>query len=139
VKYFSLHYFIFIFISLMPASGNAAELLYFYSDACGYCERWNEEVGVIYDKTEESSVLKLRPVDIHAKIPSDIEHIKGVIYTPTFVAIDASREIGRIVGYGGDMFFWQHIEILISDMKKSKSNIITPCPDGDNTNNRLSC
>ena len=104
----------------------AAELLYFYSQSCSYCEQWDEEVGSIYDKTEESSLLKLRRVNIHDVIADDVAHIKGIIYTPTFVAIDGGREIGRIVGYGGDIFFWQHIEILLKDMKNSKASIILP-------------
>ncbi|MDH5189545.1 MAG: thioredoxin family protein [Rhodospirillaceae bacterium] len=136
---FYLLAFVFTFVSAAPIKASAAELLYFYSDACNYCEQWDEEVGSIYGKTQESKILKLRPVDIHAEIPSDIEHIKGIVYTPTFVAIDGKREIGRIVGYGGDIFFWQHIEVLINDMKKAKSNIIPPCPDNGNSNKHLSC
>ncbi|MDH5772175.1 MAG: thioredoxin family protein [Rhodospirillaceae bacterium] len=139
MKRFYVLAYIFAFIAPMPINASAAELLYFYSDACNYCERWNNEVGSIYNKTKESSVLKLRPVDIHAEIPGDIEHIKGVVYTPTFVAVDNGREIGRIVGYGGDIFFWQHIEVLLNDMKKSKSNIIPPCPDNGNSDKLLSC
>ena len=121
---------VFLLLAIAPLQATAAELLYFYSDACEYCEQWDEEVGTIYNKTEEAKLLKLRPVDIHEKTPKDIEYVKGVIYTPTFVAIDGGREVGRILGYGGDMFFWQHMEILLKDIKKMKVTPIPSCIDG---------
>ncbi|MDH3335815.1 MAG: hypothetical protein OEL50_04140 [Rhodospirillaceae bacterium] len=137
-RYLAFFYVIAVFFAL-PGRVGAADLLYFYSEACVYCDRWNEEVGSIYNKTEESSVLKLRPIDIHAKIPSDIEHIKGVVYTPTFVAVDGGREVGRIVGYGGDMFFWQNVEIILGDMKKKSSKSALSCPEGVSADSKASC
>ena len=139
IKVFSFQFSVFLLLTALPLRAVAAELLYFYSDACVYCEQWDEDVGEIYSKTEEAKVLKLRRVDIHEQTPKDIEYVKGVIYTPTFVAIDGGREVGRIVGYGSDMFFWQHMEILVGDMKKSKATPIAPCPDELRLKNSLSC
>ena len=139
IKNFPIQFLFFLTLAATPLQANAAELLYFYSDACEYCEQWDEEVGAIYSKTEEARLLKLRPVDIHEQIPKDIDYVKGVIYTPTFVAIDGGREVGRIVGYGSDMFFWQHMEVLIGDMKKSKATPIRPCFDKSGQKNNLSC
>ena len=115
-------------MAVLPLRAGAAELLYFHSAACDYCERWDEEVGNIYNKTEEGAVLNLRPVDVHEEIPQDISHVKAVVYTPTFVALDdGRREIGRITGYAGDMFFWQHMEMLVKDMKKSGGVVDASC------------
>lgn len=95
------------YVSLMqvPLNVDAAELVYFGSPACSVCETWNHEVGEIYPKTEESKILPLRYHNVHDDRPDELAFIKGVVYTPTFVAIENGRELGRIVGYMGDFFF----------------------------------
>ena len=87
-------------------SGRAATLLMFEQDYCEWCERWHEEIGVVYHKTTEGKRAPLRKVDIHSPLPEDISHIKMERFTPTFVLIDAGREVGRIRGYPGEDFFW---------------------------------
>lgn len=138
-KIFSIKALLFLVFAVYPVNAGAGELLYFYSDACSYCEQWDEEVGSLYNKTVESKVFKLRPVDIHEQTPSDIDHVKGVIYTPTFVAMENGREVGRILGYGNEIFFWQHMEVLIRDMEKSKVTKISPCLEGLMKNSSLTC
>ena len=139
INNFRVQFLVLLLLVTTPLQAEAAELLYFYSDACVYCEQWDDEVGSIYSKTEEANFIKLRRVDIHGQTPKDIEYVKGVIYTPTFVAIDGGREIGRIVGYGSDMFFWQHMEILLKDIKKLKATPKSPCVDGVASKGGLSC
>lgn len=99
------------YVSLMqvPLNVDAAELVYFGSPACSVCETWNHEVGEIYPKTEESKILPLRYHNVHDDRPDELAFIKGVVYTPTFVAIENGRELGRIVGYMGDFFFWEQV------------------------------
>lgn len=87
-----------------PVSG--AELVVFETEGCPYCEAWNRDVGTIFHLTREGRILPLRRVEIEDPIPADLLHIKGIEYTPTFVLIDRGREIGRIVGYLGEDFFW---------------------------------
>lgn len=95
---------LFIVASAVPAA--SAELIMFEQDYCEWCERWNEEVGVVYDKTPEGQRAPLRRVNIHQPLPEDIDHLVTGRFTPTFVLIDGSREIGRIRGYPGEDFFW---------------------------------
>jgi len=105
-----------LFLSLMAGPSQAAELVYFWSVTCPICETWDEEVGEIYPKTEEAKVLPLRRVSIFDDRPEDLEFIRGIVYTPTFVAIENGREIGRIVGYIRDYFFWWQVGELVKKM-----------------------
>ncbi|MBL4614957.1 MAG: transcriptional regulator [Magnetovibrio sp.] len=106
---------------------NAAELVYFGSAACPICDTWEHEVGEIYPKTDESKVLPLRHHDVHDDRPDDLAFIKGVVFTPTFVAIEEGREVGRIIGYMGDFFFWEQVGGLIKKLKASQAQRQTAC------------
>lgn len=115
--------------ALLPApSAGAAELVYFGSSSCPVCETWDQEVGEIYPKTEESKILPLRQHDLHDDKPADLAFIKGVIFTPTFVAIEDGREIGRIVGYMGDFFFWEQLDGLIKNIPSASTQNSAVCP-----------
>jgi thioredoxin-related protein len=74
-------------------------------NGCHWCERWNEEIGVKYDKTDESRRAPLRRVNIHA-LPDDLKFDSRPVYTPTFVLIQDGEELARIEGYPGEDFFW---------------------------------
>ena len=96
----------------LPSS--AAELVMFESEGCEWCEVWDEEIGVAYAKTSEANIVPLRRVDIDDVRHADFKHLKGLIYTPTFVVMDNGKELGRITGYPGEDFFWQFLnEILV--------------------------
>lgn len=100
--------------AVAPAS--AAELLYYHGKGCPYCEAWDEEIAPIYPKTEEGERLPLRRVSADAPLPSDLTHIKGLVFTPTFVVLDdAGREVGRIAGYQPD-WFWAFLRKYIDKM-----------------------
>lgn len=81
-------------------------------DGCSWCERWNQEIGGIYPKTDESRRAPLRRVDIHEPWPDDLGFVRPEAFTPTFVLVDNGREIGRMRGYAGDEFFW----VLLAEM-----------------------
>jgi len=118
-----------VLAAAVPAQeASAAELVYFRSDACGVCERWDQEVGGVYGKTDEAQRLPLRRQDIHADMPRDIAFIKGVAFTPTFVAVEDGREIGRIVGYVTDYFFWEQVAGLIKKADASGPRPVAACP-----------
>ena len=95
-------------LPLMAAAGTvgAAELVMFESDSCEWCELWHEEIGVIYAKTTEARTAPLRRVSIEDQVPADLTHIRGIHYTPTFVLMENGAEVGRILGYPGEDFFW---------------------------------
>ncbi len=99
----------------MSPIGNAeaAELVMFESEGCEWCETWNEEIGVVYDKTTEAKIVPLRRVDIDDDRPVDLLNLDGLMYTPTFIVIDDGREVGRIIGYPGEDFFWQLLNEII--------------------------
>ena len=84
----------------------ALELVMFEEDGCPWCAAWDREVGMVYGKTAEGQQAPLRRVDLHGPRPNDLRAITGVIYTPTFVLVEAGRELGRITGYPGEAHFW---------------------------------
>ena len=78
----------------------------FEEQRCHWCAQWNEDVGVVYHKTDEGRRAPLRRVDIHGTFPDGITLASRPRYTPTFVLIDEGQEVGRIEGYPGEDFFW---------------------------------
>lgn len=106
-----------VFACARPDVTGAAELVMFESDVCEWCERWHAEVGVIYDKTGEARLAPLRRVDIYDPVPEDLSHLRAVHYTPTFVLMQDGKEVGRILGYPGEDFFWG---LLAEELDKLK-------------------
>ena len=80
---------------------------------CEWCERWEEEIGVVYAKTTEGKAAPLRRIDIRETRPEVLKGIKGVAFTPTFVLIHDGKEVGRIAGYPGEDFFWPMLGQLL--------------------------
>ena len=90
--------------AVRPAA--AAELIMFEQQGCEWCEAWHKEIGPIYPKTLESHAAPLRRVSLEESMPADLVHVRGVHYTPTFVLMENGNEVGRILGYPGEEFFW---------------------------------
>jgi hypothetical protein len=89
-----------------PAHMQASELLMFERDGCVWCQRWDREIGPVYDKTAEAKLLPLRRINTESLVAQGITLASPVHYTPTFVVVDNGREIGRITGYVNDDAFW---------------------------------
>ncbi|MEE9315297.1 MAG: thioredoxin fold domain-containing protein [Rhizobiaceae bacterium] len=104
----------------LPAK--AAQLLMLEQDGCPYCDRWKADIGVFYHKTSEGKRAPLRLIDIHDKLPDDLEGLKLGRYTPTFVLMDKGKEVGRLRGYISEDFFWG----LLGQMMKKIPNETTP-------------
>lgn len=85
--------------------GGGATLVMFESPFCEYCELWDEEIGVVYDRTPEGRFAPLRRV-VKDRDAHGIRNLRAVVYTPTFVVVKDGREVGRIIGYPGEDFFW---------------------------------
>lgn len=100
----------------------ASELLMFDQPGCVHCQRWEREVGTLYDKTDEAKTLPLRRINIKAQKTSGVELASPVRFTPTFVVVDQGREIGRITGYGNDDAFWGLLGILYAKLPLSQAN-----------------
>ncbi|WP_460020771.1 thioredoxin domain-containing protein [Magnetospira thiophila] len=86
----------------------------FHKPGCPWCEAWEREIGVMYDKTDEAKRLPLRRLDVMDDLPASLHLKSPVNFTPTFVIVDQDREVGRIPGYPGDEFFW----FLLAEMIK---------------------
>jgi|TARA_B100001964_G_C14141278_1_gene557553 thioredoxin-related protein len=91
----------------------AAEMIMFDSEGCEWCELWLEQIGPIYPNTAEGRFAPLRRVDMHEDWPKDLEKVKAVLFSPTFVVMDKGREVGRILGYPGEDFFWPMLEEIL--------------------------
>lgn len=111
---------LFMFMILAASTAvEAAQLIMVEQGGCTWCAAWNKDIGGIYDKTPEGKIAPLRKIDLFKKRPADLTFIKAVVFTPTFVLIDDEIEIGRIIGYPGETFFWQQLNTLL---KKLESN-----------------
>ena len=101
---------------LLPGVTQASELLMFEQAGCVYCQRWDRDVGSLYEKTPESKSLPLRRIDIQNQKVSGITLASPVRYTPTFVVVDNGREVGRITGYSNDDSFWGLLDALVAKL-----------------------
>jgi len=110
-----------ILIVMTPIVAAAAELVMFDSPFCEWCERWQEDIGVVYGKTPAGEFAPLRRLDINASRPAELKSIRGVVYTPTFVLVDSGREVGRIVGYPGESHFWELLDEMIGEMRAARN------------------
>ena len=110
----------------------AAELVMFEDPGCGWCRRWHTEVGPAYPRTAEGRVAPLRRVHIREQSRSGVLLERPIVATPTFVLTEKSREIGRIVGYPGEEFFYGQLENLLKSTPRQNSStpamhiLITP-------------
>lgn len=77
---------------------------------CGYCRKWEREVGVGYPKSEEGRVAPLTKI---RRGDARLKGFSGLAYTPTFILVVNGQERGRIVGYPGADFFWAELDRLI--------------------------
>jgi thioredoxin-related protein len=105
-------------IALPLAQASAAELLMYRRDGCPYCAAWDREVGPGYNNSQFGKVAPVRMVDVHSARPQ-IALKSPIIYTPTFVLVDDTREIGRIEGYSSNDFFYGTIARLIGQLPAS--------------------
>ncbi len=103
-------------LALGAGTARAAELVMFETDGCPFCVRWHREIGPVYSKTEEGRLLPLRRVSLRSP-PPDLKRLKNLRYAPTFVVVECGRELGRILGYGGDEFFWGELSTIVQSMK----------------------
>ena len=95
-------------------TARAAELVMFERAGCVWCRKWDREVGTIYSKSPEGQRVPLRRASLDQPLPAELRLNPPVLYSPTFVLMDAGREVGRITGYQGDEAFWG----LLTDMLK---------------------
>ena len=94
-------------------SAVAAELIMINSPICEWCDTWEDEVGVVYARTEQGRKVPLRRIDIDDAPTSALRMERPVTFTPTFLIVDDTREVGRITGYPGESHFWYFLDELL--------------------------
>lgn len=100
-------FFTFAVVALLIAGdARAAELIVLEQPGCAWCERWREEIGVVYPKTREGRLAPVRFVDVTKAWPDDLGGIRRERLTPTFVLVEGGVEVARLRGYPGETFFW---------------------------------
>lgn len=99
-------------------SSAAAELIMFRSPGCPHCLAWDRAVGEAYPRSEFGSIAPLRMIDLDRRRGPDIELRRPVVFTPTFVLVEAGREVGRIEGFTSDEFFWGLLERLVGRLAR---------------------
>ena len=100
-------------IMIVTAQASAAyELIMIEQKGCHYCERWKEEIGPIYPKTDVGMFAPIRMVDI-TNVETTPEIADAVVFTPTFIITDGDREITRMEGYMSEDFFWGVLEMIL--------------------------
>ena len=94
-------------------------LVYVEQQGCEYCEIWDEEIAHIYPKTREGKFAPLLRLDI-TNYEAEMNYLQPVVFTPTFILTNNSKEISRIEGYIGDDLFWGMLEIMLKRETKYK-------------------
>ena len=95
------------FIVITHNAAAAARLIMVTSEHCPYCQAWERDVGVVYDKSPYAAKLPLSRVGIGSEMPENVAIKKPIVGTPTFLIILNGQEIDRQRGYvDAEMFFW---------------------------------
>lgn len=93
------------------ARAESASLIMVDDPACHYCRKWNKEVGGGYARTAEGRAAPLMRVRRNSKA---LSNFSPVVYTPTFILVRDGREVGRITGYPGQLYFWEELSALMA-------------------------
>ena len=107
--------------SALALPARAAELVMFEQKGCVWCQKFDREIAPAYGKTAEGTRAPLRRLDIAQPVPAELAFVTRERFTPVFVLIDGGREIGRIRGYPGDIFFWGLLANLIERLDRGES------------------
>ena len=108
--------------SLLAGSpARAAELVMFRVPGCSWCQAWDREVGDAYPNSPEAEMAPLREVRLDRDRDGGLELERDVRFTPTFVLARNGVEVGRIVGYPGEAFFWGQLGKLIEQLDDGPS------------------
>lgn len=111
----------------LSATSHSAELLYFYDKSCGACQKFDREVGIVYDKTREGKVAPITKVEYHVWRKQELKPFadalqQRVIGTPTFVMLHNGKEIDRLTGYSNDELFWLAMQHMLYRVEHHADN-----------------
>ena len=94
------------FAALSQIAIASTRLVMVTSDHCPFCQAWERDVGVVYDKSPYAPALPLTQVDMGSAMPEGVALLKPVVGTPTFLIIRDGKEIDRQRGYDDAEVFW---------------------------------
>ena len=94
-------------------SAVAVELIMVHSPTCEWCDTWEDEVGVIYTRTEQGKRVPLRRIDVDDIPTSAINIGWPVAFPPTFLLLNGKQEVGRITGFSGESHFCYFLDELL--------------------------
>jgi len=99
--------FVLNFAALSHITIASTRLVMVTSDHCPFCEAWERDIGVTYEKSPYAPSLPLKRVDIGSAMPEGVTLQSPVLGTPTFLIIHNGQEIDRQRGYdNAEMFWW---------------------------------
>ena len=102
------------FIAITHNEAAAARLIMVTSEHCPYCQAWERDVGVAYDKSPYAAKLPLTRVGIGSEMPENVAIKKPIVGTPTFLIILNGQEVDRQRGcVDAEMFFWWLSEHMV--------------------------
>jgi hypothetical protein len=125
-----MHRFLLILVTLLGfnAAASASELLMFRQAGCPWCAAWDRQVAPAYPNTAFGRRAPVRFVDMDGKEPTGVTLRMPVRFSPTFVLVDAGREVGRIEGYPGEDFFWGLLEKVMAQLPAAGHSQVTTPP-----------
>jgi hypothetical protein len=112
-----------LLLAASPMAARASEgprLVMLERHDCPWCVRWHREVGArAWNASDLGLRAPLRLVDVARGLPQDLAFLPEWRVTPSFVLVAEGRELGRITGYQGELFFWQAAEALVARLPRS--------------------
>ena len=95
-----------------PASAATGITLIMVDDPnCSYCRKFEAEIGPRYPKTAEGRFAPLFKIRRKSR---ELSAFNPVIYTPTFLLVRGTEEVGRIIGYPGADYFFPELDQLLA-------------------------
>ena len=110
-----------IVFCVTPACG--LNLIMFETRGCIYCKKWHEDIGAAYPKSEEGKIAPLRRIEMIENFQDQFKLNAPINVSPTFVLVSEKSEVGRIIGYQGDEFFWFLLSELLAKYKSPPSGL----------------
>ncbi len=105
------------------ADNRGVELIMFEQQGCEWCDVWNEEIAPVLPKTPEGKCARFSRFDIHNPSSELLKKIRPIIYTPTFVVFEDGKEVGRVLGYAGEDFFWWQLASQFKKLQRTKCEL----------------
>jgi hypothetical protein len=104
---------------LRAARAEAPRLVMLERADCAPCRRWLAEIGErAWNLSEPGRRAPLWRVDVAGGLPAPLAFLRDWQVTPTFVLVADGAEIGRILGYTADHFFWPRAEALVARLPR---------------------